>query len=140
MNGQAVTTEDRVLGGLALLLIVDLMFLPWFSLAGFTWAATSDPDGWTCIVAVLLAIWLLVDLAVERFAPQHELPAVNGSRTETRFFLACGAALFVAFKFLLHVHMSLFGAGFYAGVILAAALVFVAHHIRGGGGLPHLRR
>jgi ABC-type uncharacterized transport system permease subunit len=67
---------------------------------------------------------------VERLSPGTTVPNIGGSRTQTRFVLACITALCVALKFLLHIHFSLFGYGFYVSVILAAALVWVALQAR----------
>ena len=138
MNFSDVTRDDRILAGVALLLIISLLFLPWFSTsisigpisASFTATATDDPDGWLGILAVLSAIALIADLAVERLSPGTTVPNLGGSRTQTRFVLACITALFVALKFLLHIHFSLFGYGFYVSVMLAAALVWVALQAR----------
>jgi hypothetical protein len=73
---------------------------------------------------MLASVAVLADVLVERLSPQTALPNIGGSRTATRFTLATVAAGFVALKFLLHVHFSLFGFGFWAGIVLAAALVF----------------
>jgi hypothetical protein len=137
VNVENVSRDDWILGGVALLLIIDLLFLPWFSITvgpfSSTLTATDSPDGWLGILAVLVAIVLIVDLAVDRTSPQTQLPSVNNSRTETRFIEACVVALFVALKFLFHIHFDLFGFGFWAGVILTAALVYLALQARKAG-------
>lgn len=136
MNLEAVSRDDWILGGVALLLVIDLLFLPWFSVSfgpiTVTSTATGDPDGWLGILAVLTAIALIADLAIERLSPQSQLPSINGSRTHTRFVLACVTALFVVLKFLFHIHFSLFGFGFWAAVVLTAALVYFALQARSG--------
>ena len=58
---------------------------------------------------------LIADLGVERLSPGTALPKINGSRTQTRFVLACVTALFVALKFVFNIHFSDFGFGFYVG-------------------------
>lgn len=127
MNVDNVSREDWIIGGIALLLIIDLLFLPWFSISvgpfSTSFSATSDPDGWLGILAVLAAIVLIADLAIERFSPATAMPSING-RTNTRFVEACVVALFVALKFLFHIHFDLFGFGFWAAVILTVALVY----------------
>jgi hypothetical protein len=134
VNFSDVTRDDRILAGVALLLVIDLLFLPWFhiSLGPFSASltATDDPDGWLGILAVLTAIALIVDLGIERLSPGTALPNIGGSRAMTRFVLACVTALFVALKFLFNIHWSDFGFGFYAGVILTAGLVWVALQAR----------
>jgi hypothetical protein len=134
VNFSDVSRDDRILAGLALLLIISLLFLPWYSLSlgpiSITATATDNPDGWTGVLAVLAAIALIVDLGIERLSPGTAVPNIGGSRVNTRFVLACVTALFVALKFLLHVHFSWFGFGFYVSVILTAALVWVSLQAR----------
>jgi hypothetical protein len=124
MKLDQLSRNDWIVGGLALLLAIDLLFLPWFSISIFSLSATDGPDGWCGILAMLIALLIVADLLVERLSPQTALPNLGGSRTATRFRLAVVAAAFVALKFVLHIHFSLFGFGFWAGVVLTAALVF----------------
>lgn len=123
MRSDALSKDDLIVGGLALLLAIDLLLLPWFSVLGFSFTATDAPDGWTCILAVIALLALIGDLLVERLSPQTTLPNLGGSRTATRLRLAVAAAVFIALKFILHIHFSLFGFGFWAAVVLCAALV-----------------
>jgi len=132
VNTDNVTTEDWLVAGSALLLAVSLLFFPWFHLSASVgafsvsadYSATSTPDGWLGVLALIATVLVLADLAVERLSPDTEIPSIRGSRTETRFILAVVAAGFVALKFLFHIHFSLFGWGFYVTVIVAAALVY----------------
>lgn len=143
MNTDNVSRDDWIIGGVALLLAIDLLFLPWFTITvgpvSASSTATGDPDGWLGTLAVLFAIALIADLAIERFSPQTQMPSINHSRTHTRFVLAGVTALFVALKFLFHIHFSYFGFGFWAGIVLAAALVYVALQARGASlGAPRV--
>lgn len=139
MNLEAVSRDDWILGGVALLLVIDLVFLPWFSITlgpfSASLTATDGPDGWLGGLAVLACVALIADLAVERLSPRTQFPSINDSRTQTRFVLACAAAVFVALKFLFHIHFSLFGFGFWAAVILTAGLVYAARQAHEGGSL-----
>jgi hypothetical protein len=134
VNFSDVTRDDRILAGVALLLVIRLLFLPWYSLSfgpiSITATATDNPDGWLGVLAVLAAIAIIADLGIERLSPGTALPNVGGSRANTRFILACVTALFVALKFLFHVHFSWFGFGFWVSIILTAALVWVALQAR----------
>jgi hypothetical protein len=125
-----VTRDDWLLAGVALLLVIDLLFLPWFSVSfgplSVTSTATGAPDGWLGVLAVLAALALVADLGIERLSPQTRLPAVRDSRTTTRVVLAGVTALFVVLKFLFHIHFSLFGFGFWLAVVLTAGLVVFA--------------
>ncbi len=130
MNTANFTRDDWIIGGVALLLVIDLLFLPWFDFGFASLAATDPPSGWAGILAVLAAVALIADLAIERMSPQTTLPAVNSSRTETRFVLACVTAVFVFLKFVFNIHFSDFGFGFWLGVILTAGLVYVSLQAR----------
>ncbi len=123
MRTDALSKNDWIVGGLALLLAIDLLFLPWFSYYIYSATATDAPDGWAGIIAVLLSLAIIGDLLVERLSPQTALPNFGGSRTATRFRLAIAAAVFVAIKFIFNIHFSLFGFGFWAAVVLTVALV-----------------
>ncbi len=146
MNLQNVTREDQIVGGLALLLAIFLLILPWFDLSvgpfSASFSATSAPDGWLGILAFIAALAIVADLAIERFSPQTQIPALN-TRANTRFILAVAAAAFVVLKFLFHIHFSLFSWGFYVDVIVTAALVYFAMQVRNAtasvGGGPRAR-
>ncbi len=124
MRFDALSRNDWIVGGSALLLAIDLLLLPWFSYYVFSLSATDAPDGWAGIIAMLISVAIVADLLIERLSPQTTVPNLGGSRTATRFRLAVIAAAFVALKFVLNIHFSLFGFGFYAAVVIAAALVF----------------
>lgn len=133
MSVENVSREDWTIGGLALLLVIDLLFLPWFSVPGLSFNATGSFDGWTAVIAVLVCIAIIVDLAIERLSPQTTVPSLGSGRTETRFILACVAAFFVLLKFVLHIHLSYMGFGFWAAVVLTVALVYFALQARNAG-------
>lgn len=128
--------DSWIVAGLAFLLAIDLLFLPWFSGSCFigtcTLTATDAPDGWLAILAVITALSLVADIAVEHFSPQTSVPMLGGSRGQTRFVLAIATAFFVALKFLFHIHFSIFGFGFWAGAVLTIALVFAAVRLNQG--------
>jgi len=134
MKLESFSRDDWILGGVALLLLVGLLAFPWFSISfgpfTATSSATGSPDGWLGVLAVLVLAALIADLAIERLSPGTAVPNIGGSRTQTRFVLALVAALFVALKFLFHIHFSYFGWGFYAAVVLTAALVWLANQAR----------
>jgi len=138
VNLDNVAREEMIVGGLAILLAICLLFFPWFDVsvsvgafsASATFTATGDPDGWLGILAVIAAVLIVADLAVEKFSPQTQIPEIGGSRANTRFILAVIAAGFVALKFLFHIHFDLFGWGFYVTVVVTIALVYFAAQLR----------
>ncbi len=146
MNTDHVRRDDLIVGGLALLLVLDLLILAWFSFGGTvtvgstsvsfggSLTATDAPDGWLGVLAVISSLLILVDLVIEQVSPQTALPAIGGSRTATRFVLALATALFMGLKFLFHLgHFSNLGFGFWAGAVLVIALVFFALQARNAG-------
>jgi uncharacterized membrane protein YedE/YeeE len=139
MNLEAIKRDDWVLGGVALLLAIDLLFLPWFDVSigpiSFTSAATGAPDGWLGVLALLAAVGVVADLALERLSPQTQIPSIGASREMTRLVLAGAAGLFVALKLLFHVHFSLFGVGFWGAGVLAAGLVLLTARAHRGEAL-----
>jgi hypothetical protein len=148
VNLKAFSRDDWILGGIALLLAIDLLFLPWFSISAsfgsFTatesLTATGSLSGWTAIIAALACVAIIVDIAVERLSPGTSVPNMGGSRTQTRWVLALVAVGFVALKFVLHVHFSYFGFAFYAAVVLCVALIAVARRANGAVGYrPRIR-
>jgi hypothetical protein len=124
MDLAKLSREDMIMGGLGLFLIVDLLFLPWYSSTvfgvTFTASATSSPYSIWGVLALLMAIAFLADLALDRFGGAS-LPAIGGSRATTRTALAGGTLAFMAIKFL--AHTSDFGFGFWLGIVAAIALV-----------------
>jgi hypothetical protein len=143
MRFDEFSRDDWVIAGVALLLIIDLLFLPWFSISATvlgihvsaTTTATGSLDGWTAVIAVLACAAIIADIAIERLSPGTTVPNLGGSRTQTRFVLACVAAGFVALKFLLHIHFSDFGFAFYAAVVLCVVLVLAARRANAGGAI-----
>jgi hypothetical protein len=129
MNLDAVRRDDWLLGAVGLLLVIDLLFLPWFDIGfgpiSITSTGTGAPDGWLGVLAVLATVGLIVDLAVERLSPHTRVPVLGGSRVTTRLALAGTAAVLVGLKFLLHIHFSLFGLGFWGAVVLCTVLVLL---------------
>ena len=92
MDVSRFTRDELILAGIALLLAIDLLFLPWFDISigigafkvSTTSGATESPDGWLGVLAVLA---MMAYLALERLG-NVELPAITGSPATTRFALA----------------------------------------------------
>lgn len=136
---ETVSRDEWVLAGLAVLLVLDLLFLPWFGQTytstgiaqsvSISTTATGPPSGWLGVMALLVVLALLVDLAIERLSPHTKVPAIGDGRATTRYVLAVVAAALLALKLLLH-----FGSagelGFWGAVVLSGGLVWVAHRLR----------
>lgn len=138
MDVSKFTSDELILAGLALLLVIDLLFLPWFNITiafgtfkeSATSTATGSPDGWLGVLAMLTALALMAYMAFDRLAAGVEVPAIGGNPATTRLVLAAATAGFVGLKFLFHIHFDLFGIGFWGAVVLSTALVAVAVRAR----------
>ena len=144
MTVDTVKRDDWLLAGAAFLLVIDLLALPWFEIGigpiSITSTGTGAPDGWLGLLAVLATVALIADLGIERLAPQAQVPAIAGSRSMTRLTLAGSAALFVALKFLFHIHFGLFGFGFWAAIVLSGGLIALARRAHGDGSVSLSQR
>jgi hypothetical protein len=147
VNVQEVRRDDLIIGGLALLLVVDLLFLTWLSLGGNgfppgrNYTATDAPDAWLGILAVISAVLIVLDVVIEQVSPQTAVPAIGGSRTATRLVLALVAGLFMGLKFLFHLgSVSNLGLGFWLGAVIVIALIYFAMRARTAAlAAPHRR-
>lgn len=130
-----VTRDDWIIGGLALLLLIDLLVFPWRSITPAqgelganqptvheSFAAIKSPVRGMAILAAITLVVLMADLVVQH-GVHRRLPAIAGSRRTTRLVLAVLVAIFMALQFVLYLHFSQFGWGFYLGVILVILLV-----------------
>ncbi len=148
MTAGSLSRDDRMVAGAAILLVVALLFFPWFSVttpvltgaalafcrsvasnncsgATHTSSAVGPPHGWLGTVAVLALLALLAQLAVQRFSPATRIPNIGGSATRTRSVLAIAAGAAIALKFLLNIDFSSLGFGFYAVVVFEACLLYL---------------
>jgi hypothetical protein len=133
---EAVSRDEWIVAGLGVLLVLDLLFLPWqeYTVAAgaqsvsISNTATGPPGGWLGVLALLVFLSLLVDIALERLSPHTELPSIGRGRAHTRYLLAVVGVALLAFKLLLHLG-SAGGVGFWGAVVLSAALLWVAHRL-----------
>ena len=135
-TSETVARDEWIVVVLAVLLALDLLFLPWFQVTitgggqtiPISDPATGAPDGWLGVLALLAVIALLADLGIERLSPQTDVPAVGNSRARTRMVLALIAAGLLAFKLLIHLG-SARGIGFWGALLLAGGLVFTTRRV-----------
>jgi len=127
--------EDLIIGGIALLLIIDLIFLPWYSesfsagpfSASVSVVGTDAPDGFAGILSLIGAIAVLGEVLVRNLASGVQIPAVGGSTATTRLILAGVAAGFALLKMILQIgHLGDWGFGFWLGLVLCVGLLFVS--------------
>lgn len=138
-----VTRDDWIVGGLALLLLICVLFFPWYSVTPSAGPfvvsenrpAVQAPYAWPAILAAFALVLLLVDIGLHRGMPQLEITAIGNRRRLARLVLAIVAAAFLLLKFLLHPGN--LGWGFVFAVIVAVALIYAALQVsRGASPIP----
>jgi hypothetical protein len=86
LKTDAVGRDDWIFGGVGLLLVIDLLFLPWFSISAGPFSAhlsgTDAPDGWLGFLAVLATVAAVVDLGIERLAADQPADATRKPRRD----------------------------------------------------------
>jgi hypothetical protein len=126
-----LSREDWMVGGGGILLILSLLIFGWYSYGsvtlngvtygGSSYAATSAPYAIWGILALIVTIVVVVDLALARFSPATVIPTTNLGRDMTRTAAAGVVALFLVIKFIAHVGN--FGFGFVLDVVLTIIVV-----------------
>jgi hypothetical protein len=120
-----ITREDAMVLGGGILLLLGLLVFPWYdsiSLGSLgtvprSASSTDAPYAIWGILAVIVLILIILDLAFARFSPSTQIPTTQLGRDMTRV-AACGVMLlFLFIKFLADVGN--FGWGFFIDVILA---------------------
>ncbi len=144
MDFSKLTREDLMVFTGGIILFIGLFAFDWYSVGGasinginfpgYSAAATSSPYAIWGILALIVLIVILADLALARFSPQTQIPTTQLGRDMTRV-AACGVLLALLFiKFVAHVGD--FGWGFFVDVILAIVVTVGAWQIAQGKTTP----
>ena len=121
MDFSKLSREDWMVGGGAFLLIVDLLFFAWHSYGPFDYVGTDTPGSIWGVLALVVTIVVLVDLALARFNPQTEVPTTKLGRDMTRAAAAALGLLLVLIKLI--DNTSYLAYGTWLGIILAIVVV-----------------
>jgi hypothetical protein len=140
---ERLSRDDWMIIGVAGLLVLDLLVLPWFSFGatiavgsttlsiGGSASAVDAPDAWLGVLALMASAFVLADLATERLSPQTRLPTVARDRITGRYAIACTTAGLLGFKFVLHLgRFGELALGFWTALLLVAALVMLTRRAR----------
>ena len=133
---ETVSRDEWIVAGLGVLLVLDLLFLPWQEYTVTAGAqsvpisntATGPPSGWLGVLALLVVPAMLVDIAIERLSPHTEVPAIGRGRAHTRYVLALVSVALLGLKLLIHFG-SAGGLGFWGAAVLGGALLWVSHRL-----------
>src|SRR5690348_8248100 len=140
---ERMSREDWVLAAVGIVLMFDLLVLPWFSFGatisvgsatvsiGGSLTGVDAPDAWLGVLALLSCAFLVADLGFERLSPQTRVPSIASDRQTTRYVLACVAAGLIALKFVFHIgRFGELALGFWLAVLLVGALVAMTRRAR----------
>ena len=134
MDLSKMRTPDWILGGCALVLIIDLVFLPWHKIdfdlgpllgssGSVSRSAIESPNAFWGWLALLLAIAILAVVIVRRLTTA-KLPDLPISWTDATFYGAIATLALLVLKLI--IETSSLGFGSYFGILLAAGMVYGA--------------
>ena len=124
MDFSKLSREDWMVGGGAIVLIIDLLFLCRGTRIARPFDAARGPTRRAAIwgvLALIVTIVVLVDLALARFSPATQIPTTQLGRDLTRAAIAAVALLFVIIKLI--DNTSYLAYGTWVGLILAVVIV-----------------
>jgi hypothetical protein len=135
-----LSREDLMVFGGGVVLFIGLLAFSWYSIglgvAGLSVDRTAiqSPYAIWGILALIVTVLIVADLALARFSPTTQIPTTQLGRDMTRF-AACGLLLlFLFIKFIAHVGD--FGWGFFVDVIFAIVVSVGAWYIAQGKSTP----
>jgi hypothetical protein len=115
-----LSREDWMVGGGAIVLIIDILFLAWHSVGPFDLSGTDSPGGIWGVLALIVTIAVVVDLALARFSPSTVVPTTQLGRDMTRAAAAGLVLLLVLIKLI--DSTSFLAYGTWVGIILAVVI------------------
>lgn len=125
MDLKKLTQGERIVLIAGVLLIIDLLFLPWHSVetafGDFTRQAIEDPNGFYGVIALLLTIVMVAQVAAAKLGgvKMPDLPIGWG-----QIHLIAGVAVLALLVLKLVVETDALGFGCYLGIALAAAVAY----------------
>lgn len=131
MDLSKMRTPDWILGGCALVLIIDLLFFPWHKIdfglsalgvgGSIKRTAVQSPNAFWGILALLVAIAILAVVIIRRLTTV-KLPDLPISWTDATFYATIATLALLLLK--LVIETSSLGFGSYFGILLAAGMVY----------------
>ncbi len=126
MDFKKLTQGERIVLVAGLLLIIDLLFLPWHHIdLGVLGSAdrkgVQSPNSFYGVLALLLAIVMVGQIAATKLA-NAKLPALPIGWGQVH--MIAGIAILVLLLLKLVVETDFLGFGAYLGILLAAAIAF----------------
>ena len=126
MDFSKLSREDLLVGVGGIVLIIDLLFFAWHSYSAGPFSVdstgTGAPDGIWGVLALIVTILVVADLALARFSPDTQIPTTQLGRDMTRAAAAGFGMLFLLIKFISNTGSSAFGCwlGLVLGIVVVA--------------------
>jgi hypothetical protein len=121
-----LTLADKIIGATGLLLVIDLLFLPWHDidlgpLGSVTRSAVESPNGFWGVLALLLTIAVIAVLVVTRLT-ETKLPELPVPLERAIFIGTIAVLALLLLKLVIETDALGFGA--WLGILLAAGMVY----------------
>ena len=125
MDGTAASTGERLILGAGALLVLDLLFLPWYhvNIGGIfpiDRTALEPPVGWLAVLAWLATVALIAQVLIPRLG-HRALPRLSWSWSRIALVEGLGVLGLLLAKLLVTGYL---GFGAWLGIILAAAVAY----------------
>ncbi len=126
MDLDKLTLSDKIIAGTGIVLIIDLLFLPWHSIdlgiTTFTRTGVESPNSFWGVLALLLTIAVVAATLLRVLKPETKLPDLPVSWDRAIFFGAAAVLVLLVLK--LVMEMDALGFGAWLGILLAAGMTY----------------
>ena len=128
MDLNKLSLSDKIIAATGIVLIIDLLFLPWHSVdlgpfgGTFTRSGIESPNSFWGVLALLLAIAVVAVTLIRALKPETTLPDLPVSWNQAIFYASAATAVLLLLKLLIETDG--LGFGSYLGVILAGGMAY----------------
>ncbi|HEU5082272.1 MAG TPA: hypothetical protein VFU14_02950 [Acidimicrobiales bacterium] len=127
MDLDKLSLSDKIIAGTGIVLLIDLLFLPWHSvdlgpLGDYSRSGVESPNSFWGIVALLLTIAVVAVTVVRVFKPETKLPDLPVTWDRAIFFGAVATLAVLLLKLVMETDYLGFGA--WLGILLAAGMTY----------------
>ncbi len=126
MDLDKLSLSDKIIAGTGIVLIIDLLFLPWHSIdiGPFSTSLTAieERNAFLGVLALLLTIAVVAVTLVRVFKPETKLPDLPVTWDRAIFFGAAATLGLLVLKLILETDF--LGIGAWLGLLLAAGMTY----------------
>lgn len=123
MDLDKLSLSDKIIAGTGIVLIIDLLFLPWHDIPVFDdISAIESPNSFWGVLALILTIAVVAITLLRVFKPETKLPDLPVSWDRATFFGAAATLGVLVLKLILETDFLGFGA--WLGLLLAAGMTY----------------